>query len=298
VRELRIAAALLVPLVAGRGTVGSLLLLSTGRPFTPAQRDAARRIARRLALSLDYTRAVEEASGGRAAKTSFLAVMSHELKTPLNIILGYAELMSRGVPEPLAPATLKQVDRLRASAYHLLGMIDEVLTLARLEAGTERLRPETVDLRVIAREALAMAEELAPERALRLEARLPQRSVLLETDPVKMRQILLELLTNAVKFTPAGSITLEVRAEAEAVEIAVRDTGTGMAPDEIERAVEPFWQSDLSVTRRIGGTGLGLTVAAGLTRLLGGELTLESQPGEGTTARLTFTGASAEQVEP
>ncbi|HEX2188438.1 MAG TPA: ATP-binding protein [Longimicrobiaceae bacterium] len=234
-------------------------------------------------------RMAEEAS---RAKSEFLATMSHELRTPLNAIVGYADLLDAGVGGPLSEVQHVHLARLRRSADHLLQLIDEVLTFSRLEAGREPVRVEGVDLAEVARAAAELVEPAAAERGLRLRVHVPRGPVPGWTDPAKVRQILLNLLSNAVKFTERGEVLLALRVEASWVQIAVADTGIGILPEDQGRIFEPFTQVDGSRTRRAGGTGLGLSVSRGLAVLLGGELTVSSVPGEGSTFTLHLPGAA------
>jgi signal transduction histidine kinase len=242
--------------------------------------------------------AAEEAN---AAKASFLAVMSHELRTPLNAVIGYAELLNLGIAGPVTPAQAEQLGRIRGSADHLVGLIDQVLGFARLEAGRDELRVERFDAAALARETAAMIAPLATGRGLSFRVEVPDGPVWVRSDPQKVRQILLNLLSNATKYTPAGEITLVLATLAKTSERAaeggaplsfhVRDTGIGIAPEHRERIFDAFWQAAPALTRTIGGTGLGLSVSQGLARVLGGDLTVESVPGAGSTFTLMIPAA-------
>jgi signal transduction histidine kinase len=209
--------------------------------------------------------------------------MSHELRTPLNAVLGYTNLLESGIPEPLSEPVLKYVRRVSLSSRHLSQLIEEILAFSRLEAGRETVSPEPVDVGEVVREVEAIVEPLALEKGLRLEVNAAEPSPALRTDPRKLRQILLNLLGNAIKFTGEGGITFTTRAEGGDVLFCVRDTGIGIPPEHLERIFEPFWQVEQGTTRLAQGTGLGLTVSRRLAHLLGGTLRAESTPGKGAT---------------
>jgi PAS domain S-box-containing protein len=225
------------------------------------------------------------------AKSEFLAVMSHELRTPLSAIIGYEELLYDGITGPITEPQRTQLARIKASAMHLLSLIDEVLTLSRVEAGREITHPERIPLDAAFREAAELAEPLAAEKRLSLEVAPPPEQSTVWADPIKLRQILLNLLTNAIKFTDRGRIVLEGGSCDGMVEIRVRDTGIGIAPSDQERIFDTFWQVEQQSTRKVGGTGLGLSVSRRLARLMNGELTVASALGEGSEFTLRLPAA-------
>jgi signal transduction histidine kinase len=286
VTGLRLGPVLFLPTAAERGVVGALTLVNTDRQFDTAQVETAGRIAARIGLALDYDRAQREAAAVTAAREQFLAVMSHELRTPLNIVRGYADLMIRGVPEPLPLTAMQHAERLQRAAAHLQGLIEEVLALARRGAADDRLHTGPVDLAAEVRDTLALVEGLSPERSLRFEAPAGEDPLWLRTDAAKLRRILLEVVSNAAKFTLAGEIVASVEAAGGMARVTIRDTGTGMAPKDAARAFDPFWKADASAGGLSPGPGLGLAVARTLAVLLGGRLTLASTPGEGTLVTL------------
>ncbi|HEY0153279.1 MAG TPA: ATP-binding protein [Longimicrobium sp.] len=288
VSRLAVTAYAAVPLVAGGRVMGSILLCSagSGRRFDPADVHRAEELARRAAYAIDNARLYERAVEANRAKRDFLAVMSHELRTPLNAILGYTDLFLAGIPAPLPEAVQPKMSRVQTAARHLLSLIEEILTFARLEGGQEEFRPEETTAATLAGEACALVEPLALEAGIAFDVQSPVPDVPLTTDPRKARQILVNLLGNAVKFTRAGEVSLRVKADDSAVRFHVRDTGIGIAPADRERIFEPFWQAEQGLVRERGGSGLGLSVARQLARLLGGEVTVESTPGEGSTFTL------------
>jgi signal transduction histidine kinase len=280
----------------------------TGREqrFTTADQEVAAEFARRLALAYDRARLYDRARAAQAAaeaanraKTNFLATMSHELRTPLSAVIGYAELLNDGVFAPVHPAQRGPLQRVTASARHLLALIEDILAYAKLELGREAPpRPEPIDAAALAREVAELLEPSVLQQALAFDVRVPPSPVPLVTDPRQVRQILLNLLGNAVRYTERGTITFTLTpgaahgADAGTVRFAVADTGIGIAVRHHERIFEPFWQVDQSHARRHGGTGLGLAVSRRIARALGGDVRVESAPGVGSTFTLTLPAAA------
>ena len=292
---------LCVPLVAAGRVLGSLLFGLRGHEqrYGPSDLEVAQELARRVALAVDHARlydaaraAQREAEAANRAKSDFLATMSHELRTPLSAIIGYAELLADGVVAPVVPAQEAPLLRIGASARHLLALIEDILTFARVEAGRDELRTTRVDAIALAREVAEMIEPSALQQALAFTVHAPDGALPIVTDARKARQILLNLLGNAVRYTERGEVVLEVAPAADGgVVFAVRDTGLGIAPEHRVRIFEPFWQVDQSHARRQGGTGLGLAVSRRLAELLGGELRIESALGVGSTFSLVLPDA-------
>ncbi len=258
-------------------------------------------------------RAREEAQAARGAaeeanraKSVFLATMSHEIRTPINAVIGYAELLDMGLQGQLNDGQRGYLDRIRASSRHLLGLVNDVLDFAKIEAGEMGFTRQCVELRSSTSEAVAMVMPQAEARgvALREEPCPPGASYL--ADPDRVRQILLNLLSNSVKFThPGGEIAVRCIPDADPPAearrmgdgpwacIQVEDTGIGIAAEQLARIFEPFTQVDDTHTRTAGGTGLGLAISRRFARLMGGELTARSRPGEGSSFSLWLPAAPA-----
>jgi PAS domain S-box-containing protein len=245
--------------------------------------DQIRQINQRLLGSaLREQELAERAEAGARAKSDFLAMMSHELRTPLSGIVGYTEVLLGGMQGPTNAQQRDSLQRIGICSRHLLEMIDEVLSFAQVEAQQVPVRAERVDLCEIAREVAAILDPLASEKGLHLHVSTPAAPLSLLTDGHKVRQVLLNLLGNALKFTEAGEVRLEVHGDEEGVHLRIQDTGIGIPAHDLERVFEPFVQSEAVTTRRFGGTGLGLPISRSLATLLGGVLTAQSTLGEGS----------------
>jgi signal transduction histidine kinase len=226
---------------------------------------------------------LQQAQAADRAKGRFLATMSHELRTPLTALAGYGELLADQVIGPLSDPQLDILDRMRSVTMHLSAMIEEILAFTSLEEGREVVRPTEFLAEDLVRAALAVVEPLADQKCLSLEVRLPASSVRLTSDIDKARQILVNLLGNAVKFTDHGKVTISLVRGTRSVRVAIADTGIGIAHEELSRLFRPFAQVDTGLTRRHGGTGLGLYISRRLAALLGGHVEVESEPGVGST---------------
>ena len=285
VRELGAESLLIVPMVARGKQVGGLVLLRTedSPAFTDGDMALAEDIAARGALALDNASLYEEARKADRARSDLLAVVSHDLRTPLTAIVGYADLLAMGVPHALPEESVAQVERIRKSAQHLMYLMNELLTFTRLDAGHETLHTRDVDVREVVREVASVIEPAAMSRGLRLQTSLPPEAVRAHTDPDKLRQVLLNLAGNAVKYTPHGSVQLRLHADGAAAVIEVQDTGVGISAEDLAKIYEPFWQVDPSQRSRNGGTGLGLSIVRRMIDLLGGDVSVRSELGKGTT---------------
>jgi PAS domain S-box-containing protein len=278
-------ACMVIPFGARDRVLGAITLVRTTeqKAYTSDDLVLATEVARRVGVAVDNALLYGEAQEANRAKASFLAVMSHELRTPLNAILGYSDLLDANIGGNLTDVQHNYVVRTQASARHLLGLIEEILTYARVEAGREQIRIEPTDARDVARAASALLEVDAAAKSIEIAVQLPARAVAMETDAGKLRQILVNLLSNAVKFSKGGRIVLDVTEEPATIQFAIADQGAGIAPEHLPKIFDPFWQVDNEMTRRAGGTGLGLSVTQRLVQLLGGDISVQSEVGAGST---------------
>jgi signal transduction histidine kinase len=301
------------PMLARGHVHGAITFVSPhDRRYGPDDVELAEDLARRAAMAIDNARlyraaarAVGTAEEASRAKSEFLAAMSHEMRTPLNAVLGYADLMELELPGPLTDDQRTQVGRIRSSATHLLAMVDQVLDLARLEAGQLPVGRERALVQYATDEALSRVRAAAEAKGVELHdecAGTPPRWYL--GDATRVGQALDNLLSNAVKFTPAGGhvrvscsvsgrVDLEVRVSGPGpwVCMQIEDTGIGIAPERVDRMFEPFRQGEQGHTRAEGGAGLGLTLARHLARLMGGDVTVRSAPGRGSCFTLWLPAA-------
>jgi signal transduction histidine kinase len=243
-------------------------------------------------LSLALTRLedtnVALADAGRQ-KSRFLATMSHELRTPLNAIIGYSEMLEEEAAELGKESFSQDLQKIHVSGRHLLGLIDDVLDLSKIEAGRMQVFTERLDVTRLISSVVALAEPLIKRNGNRLVVESEGALGALDTDVTKVRQVVLNLLSNSAKFTEGGTITLRTAPEPDgtAVVFSVQDTGIGMTSEQLGRLFEEFSQAEAGTYRNYGGTGLGLALSRELARILGGEISVESTPGVGST--FTFT---------
>jgi signal transduction histidine kinase len=223
-------------------------------------------------------------------KSQFLANMSHEFRTPLNAILGYTHMLLQGVAGELPANVKRQLTRIDSNGRHLLTIINEILDITRIEAGKMPMQVSEFNLNELVSEVMTELDPVIARSRLAVSAKLSSEPPLMSTDRQKVKQILVNLLTNALKFTHQGGIEIAVdlHAGARHATIAVTDTGIGIAPEHHEKIFEDFRQVDDSPSRQYGGTGLGLAICRRLANALGGRITLQSSLGRGSTFTLTI----------
>ncbi len=234
--------------------------------------------------------AKEQADRANRLKTDFLTNMSHELRTPLSAIIGFSEMIVKETLGPIGKPKYREfADDILLSGRHLLDIISEILDVAKLQAGTMEIRPRLIHPRSIIDGSVRIVHKQAQEAGVILRVVIDDDLPMVMGDPVRLRQVLLNLLSNAIKFTPEGrSVTVAVDECRDGIRFEVRDNGIGMAAADIPRALEPFGQVDSSLSRQHGGTGLGLPLSKLLVERHGSIMTVESEPGQGTTVRFTL----------
>jgi PAS domain S-box-containing protein len=288
-RALDPSSSIVAPLRARGRLVGAMAVVTVhgGRPaYSPRDVALVEELATRAALAVDAAHLLERARSASRAKSDFLAVMSHELRTPLNAIGGYAQLMQEGIGGSLSTLHADYVRRIAQSQRHLLGLIDEVLTISRLESGRMVLRTERVALAEVLAEVEDMIETQLVAKGLSYHRdRLPA-DFTVAADADKLRQILLNLLHNAVKFTNNGEVRVTAESEEDMAVVRVRDTGVGIPPDQLELIFEPFSQVETQLARRAHGVGLGLSISRSLALAMGGDISATSEAGHGSTFTL------------
>lgn len=259
-------------LLLGAGAVYGLVRLRQAQ-LENRNRELREEVARQ-------TMAVQLAS---QAKSAFLANMSHELRTPLNAILLYSELLQEDAHEHGLEGIQMDATKIQGAGRHLLGLIDDILDVSKIEAGQMRLHVEEMELRPFLVDLVSTLRPVVEKKGNRFRAELSQAPAQIRTDGVRLRQILSNLLSNAGKFTERGDVTLEVGTAGSEIVFAVHDTGIGMSGEELQRVFQEFVQADTGTTRKYGGTGLGLALVRRFAELLGGRVEARSEPGVGTT---------------
>ena len=300
-----------LPLRVGDRVIGVLDVQSTRTfAFTPEDVQVLQLLADQLAVAVENARAYELARRAlqdmRRAdelKSKFLASMSHELRTPLNSIIGFSRVILKGIDGPITDLQRQDLEAIFNAGQHLLGLINDILDLSKIEAGKMELTFAEVDVAKVVRDVLVTIQALIKDKPVRLEADVEPDLPPLRVDPKRFRQILLNLLSNAAKFTKEGYIRVRAYREVDPltsyaeVVIAVEDTGPGIPPEHMERLFQPFFQIDSSLTREVGGTGLGLAITRNLVDLHGGRIWVTSEVGKGSTFYVAFPVTPAD-VEP
>jgi signal transduction histidine kinase/CheY-like chemotaxis protein len=300
-------AVLIVPLLGPEGLIGMLVVRRKAPGEFPQHTlDLLQTFAAQSVLAIQNANLfteVEEKSRQLALasqhKSQFVASMSHELRTPLNAIIGLTEMMVSNAARFGTEKAAEPLRRVHRAGTHLLGLINQVLDLSKIEAGKLELSPETVNLAPLIEEVIGTARQLAEQNKNRLVLEAQENLGQLTVDPMRLRQILLNLLSNACKFTKQGVVALRVKRVVDGrnwIEIAVADTGIGMTPEQQAKLFEEFTQADSSTARQYGGTGLGLAITRRLAHMMGGDVTVTSEPGKGSVFTVRLPGGADSQA--
>jgi signal transduction histidine kinase len=270
------------------------------RRFTDKEIELVTTFADQAAIAIENTRLFDEIQDKNRQlqmasenKSQFVSTMSHELRTPLNAIIGLTEMMVTNAARFGTEKALEPLQRVNRAGTHLLGLINQVLDLSKIEAGKLELNPQTVQLAPLIEEVIGTARQLAEQNKNRLTVETQDNLGKLTADPMRLRQILLNLLSNACKFTKQGEITLRARRVLDGrdwIELAVADSGIGMTPEQQAKLFEEFTQADATTAQRFGGTGLGLAITRKLARMMGGDVTVTSEPGKGSAFTVRLPG--------
>ncbi|UCE32332.1 MAG: response regulator [Burkholderiales bacterium] len=295
---------LCVQMLQGDALVGIIAVVrQVPRAFTERQIDVLALFADQAVIALEKARLFRELQRASEHKSQFLANMSHELRTPLNAIIGFSEMLLESAQSRGANDQIRPLERVLRAAHHLLALISDILDLSRIEAGKMELHVEAVPLGPLIADVVATAQPLAEKNGSHIVLESSEDVGAIQADAMRLKQVLLNLISNACKFTERGTVTLRVSRAPDAdgtecVQFAIRDTGIGMSPEQLSRLFQDFTQADQSTTRKYGGTGLGLAISRRLCRMMGGDIEVTSTVGEGSTFTVTMpVGGALPQAE-
>jgi signal transduction histidine kinase len=294
-----------VPMLREGVPIGVLALTrSEVRPFSERQIELVSTFADQAAIAIENVRLFDEIQDKNRQlqiasehKSHFVASMSHELRTPLNAIIGLTEMMHTHAARFGTEKAQEPLRRVNAAGTHLLGLINQVLDLSKIEAGKLELNAQTVQLAPLIDDVVGTARQLAEQNKNRLTVEAAGDLGTLSVDPMRLRQILLNLLSNASKFTKEGEVKVRARRVAgDWIELAVADSGIGMTAEQRAKLFEEFTQADASTAQRFGGTGLGLAITRKLARMMGGDVTVTSEPGKGSVFAVRLPASAPHQA--
>src|SRR5262245_39193585 len=294
---------LAVPLLREGTPIGVLNVNRTVvRPFTDKQIELIETFADQAVIAIENVRLFDEIQDKNRQlaeasehKSQFVSSVSHELRTPLNAIIGLTEMMVKNAARFGTEKAQEPLQRVNRAGTHLLGLINQVLDLSKIEAGKLELNPQTVQLAPLINEVITTAGQLAEQNKNRLVVDAQENLGALTVDPMRLRQILLNLLSNACKFTKEGEVRLRARRVANGrdwIELAVADTGIGMTPEQQAKLFEEFSQADATTAQKFGGAGLGLALSRKLARMMGGDVTVTSESGKGSVFTVRLPGGA------
>jgi two-component system, NtrC family, sensor kinase len=306
--ERPIRTTLAVPMLKGDELVGTITIYRLElKPFTDKQIALVETFADQAVIAIENVRLFNEIQDksrqlqlASENKSQFVASMSHELRTPLNAIIGLTEMMVTNAARFGTEKAQEPLQRVNRAGTHLLGLINQVLDLSKIEAGKLELNPQTVQLAPLIKDVIDTAGQLAEQNKNRLVVDAQEDLGALTVDPMRLRQILLNLLSNACKFTKAGEVKLAARKVTNGsnfVEFAVSDTGIGMTTEQQAKLFEEFSQADATTAQHFGGTGLGLAITRKLARMMGGDVTVTSEPGKGSVFTVRLPGGRDVRLE-